>query len=100
MDQEQKINVKLFVSKSKRRVICAEAKKDFVNLLYSVLTVPRGHIFKKDNGGPLRDCVVNLYKSVQDLDGQCFKSNDHKEVLVSPRVAPGFGYRAYYYGEN
>ena len=90
--EEQNIYVKLIVSKSRKMVFCAEAKKDFINLLFSFLTVPLGHMVKKTGGGSSRGCIDNLYKSVQDLDEQCFKSNNCKEILVNPRVAPGFSY--------
>ena len=91
-DKSLNIKLKLFVSKSKKMVCYAEAKKDFVNLLFSFLTVPVGHIVKQVHDGSLKGCLDHLYKSLQDLDEQCFKSNDQKEILVTPRVAPGFSY--------
>lgn len=92
-NQEQEIFVKLFVSKSKKMVCYAEAKIDFVNLLFSFLTIPLGHVVKHaNNDGSFRGCINRFYKSVQDLDEQCFNSSDHKEILVCPRVAPGFSY--------
>ncbi|XP_024026766.1 uncharacterized protein LOC21404914 [Morus notabilis] len=93
-EKDEKISVKLMISKSKKRVCYAEAKKDFVNLVLSFLTVPLGHI-----AGKLRDtnsfngCIDQLYKSVKDLDEQLFKSNHHKEMLVSPSLAFGFSYK-------
>ena len=88
------MKLKLFVSKSKKMVCYAEAKKDFVNLLFSFLTVPLGHVVKQvyDYDGSLKGCLDHLYKSLQELDEQCFKSNEHKEMLVAPRVCPGFSY--------
>ncbi|PON62779.1 hypothetical protein TorRG33x02_277950 [Trema orientale] len=91
-DQSMHIKLKLFVSKSRKMVCYAEAKKDFVNLLVSLLTVPLGHIVKQVYDSSLKGCLDHLYKSLQDLDEQCFRSNDHKEILVAPRVAPGFSY--------
>nr|XP_024926476.2 uncharacterized protein LOC107410960 [Ziziphus jujuba var. spinosa] len=87
-----KISIKLMVSKSKKKVCYAEAKKDFVNLLLSFLTIPLGHFLKQKCSSSLNGCIDHLYKSVQDLDEQRLKSNYHKEMLVSPKLASGIGY--------
>ncbi|XP_048323907.2 uncharacterized protein LOC107410943 isoform X2 [Ziziphus jujuba] len=87
-----KISIKLMVSKSKKKVCYAEAKKDFVNLLLSFLTIPLGHFLKQKCSSSLNGCIDHLYKSVQDLDEQSLKSNYHKEMLVSPKLASGIGY--------
>ncbi|KAF3454604.1 hypothetical protein FNV43_RR05052 [Rhamnella rubrinervis] len=91
-NRDGKITVKLIVSKSKKKVCYAEAKKDFVNLLFSFLTVPLGHIVKQNHEGSLRGCIVYLYKSVQDMDEQYLKSNYHKDMLVSPKLASNLSY--------
>ncbi|KAM5583409.1 hypothetical protein ABKV19_003355 [Rosa sericea] len=44
--EEEKISVKLMVSKSRKMVCFAEAGEDFVNLLFSFLTLPLGFILK------------------------------------------------------
>ncbi|XP_062085097.1 uncharacterized protein LOC133791192 [Humulus lupulus] len=98
-NQEQGIYVKLFVSKSKKMICYTEAKKDFIDLLFSFLTVPLGHIVKQEyDYGSLKGCTDQLYKSVNDFGEQGFTSNDHKEMLVNPRVAPGFSYGNYLLG--
>ncbi|XP_048324612.2 uncharacterized protein LOC107413220 [Ziziphus jujuba] len=90
--QDGKITIKLMVSKSKKKVCFAEAKKDFVNLLFSFLTIPPGHFVKQKCSNSLNGCIDHLYRSVQDLDKQCLKSNYHKEMLVSPKLASSIGY--------
>ncbi|KAH7542327.1 hypothetical protein FEM48_Zijuj02G0061800 [Ziziphus jujuba var. spinosa] len=87
-----KISIKLMVSKSKKKVCYAEAKTDFVNLLLSFLTIPLGHFLKQKCSSSLNGCIDHLYKSVQDLDEQRLKSNYHKEMLVSPKLASDIGY--------
>lgn len=93
-EKDEKISVKLMISKSKKRVCYAEAKKDFVSLLLSFLTVPLGHIAGNlCETNSFNGCIDQLYKSVKDLDEQLFKSNHHKEMLVSPSLAFGFSYK-------
>ncbi|GMN23898.1 hypothetical protein TIFTF001_000316 [Ficus carica] len=92
-NQEGKITVKLLVSKSKNMVCYAEAKKDFVNLLVSFLSVPLGYVVQNMHRGSSNGCIDQLYKSVQDLDEECFNSSERREMLVSPKLAFGFGYK-------
>ncbi|KAH7542328.1 hypothetical protein FEM48_Zijuj02G0061900 [Ziziphus jujuba var. spinosa] len=91
--QDGKVTIKPMVSKSKKKVCYAEAKKDFMNLLFSCLTIPLGHFVKQKCSSSLNGCIDHLYKSVQDLDEQCLKTNYHKELLVSPKLASGIGYQ-------
>ncbi|XP_048323903.2 uncharacterized protein LOC125420803 isoform X2 [Ziziphus jujuba] len=90
--RDGKITIKLMVSKSKKKVWYAEAKKDFVNLLFSFLTIPLGHFIKQKCSTSLNGCIDHLYKSIQNLDEKCLKSNYHKEMLVSPKLPSSIGY--------
>ncbi|XP_015873903.3 uncharacterized protein LOC107410928 [Ziziphus jujuba] len=91
--RDGKVTIKPMVSKSKKKVCYAEAKKDFMSLLFSFLTIPLGHFVKQKCSSSLNGCIDHLYKSVQDLDEQCLKTNYHKELLVSPKLASGIGYQ-------
>ncbi|PQP98242.1 uncharacterized protein Pyn_15966 [Prunus yedoensis var. nudiflora] len=75
-------------------MVCyAEAGEEFVNLLFSSLTLPLGFIVKQMQDNSMKGWIGQLYKSVQDLDERCLKSNNHKKMLVSPKLLPGFGYK-------
>ena len=92
-NEEDNISIKLVVSKSRETVCYAEAGDDFVSLLFSFLTLPLGSILKKmGNSSSLKGCTDQLYISVQDLEEQYLKSNYHKELLVDPKLVPGFCY--------
>ncbi|XVF46640.1 hypothetical protein PTKIN_Ptkin03bG0044000 [Pterospermum kingtungense] len=92
-NQDGKIYVKLMVSKYKNRVCYAEAGEDFVNLLFSFLTVPLGFIAKEKQGDTSKGSINHLYDSIQGLDaGQYLKTKETTEMLVSPKLAPSFGY--------
>ncbi|CAL8160686.1 unnamed protein product [Prunus armeniaca] len=98
--EEKKISVNLLVSKSKKMVCYAEAREDFVNLLLSFLTVTLGLVLKEmqDSSSSTKGCIDQLYKSVQDLDEEYLKSNYHKEILIAPKLYPGFGYENHLLG--
>ncbi|KAB5520370.1 hypothetical protein DKX38_024689 [Salix brachista] len=87
-------SVRLVVCKSKKVVCYAEASNDFVDLLFSFLTIPLGYLINEMHGGRLRGCISHLYNSVTDLDAKKYlKSNDIKEILLNPKIAPGSGYK-------
>ncbi|XP_055962104.1 uncharacterized protein LOC126687252 [Mercurialis annua] len=90
---KDKILIKLMLSKSNKKVCFAEVGEDFVDLFFSFLTVPLGYILKEMNGAASKGCIHHLYNSIKCLDVEkYFESNDHKEILMSPKIAPSFGY--------
>ncbi|XP_021821342.1 uncharacterized protein LOC110762921 [Prunus avium] len=92
-DEEDKISLNLVVSKSKKMVCYAEAGEDFVNLLFSFLTLPLGFIVKNMKIGSLKGCIRHLYETIQDLDGEYMISDHHKQMLLDPKLVPGFCYK-------
>ncbi|PQM32824.1 uncharacterized protein Pyn_35529 [Prunus yedoensis var. nudiflora] len=91
-EEEEKIVVKLTISISKNIVCYGEAGEDFVNLLFSFLTVPLGFIVKHMRDASFEGCIDQLHKCVKDLDEQHLKSNYHREILLGPKIYPGFCY--------
>ncbi|XVF46637.1 hypothetical protein PTKIN_Ptkin03bG0043700 [Pterospermum kingtungense] len=92
-NQDGKIYVKLMISKSKNRVCYAESGEDFVDLLFSFLAVPLGFIAKEMQGDTPKGSITHLYDSIQGLDArQYLKTKETTEMLVSPKLVPGFGY--------
>ncbi|TQE00924.1 hypothetical protein C1H46_013464 [Malus baccata] len=94
LTEEDNISITLIISKSKNIVCYAKAGEDFVNLLFSFLTLPLGFVAKQIQDGSLKGCIDQLYRSVQDLDAQYLKSNHHKEMLVNPKLDPDFCYNS------
>ncbi|WCJ20393.1 hypothetical protein M5689_002628 [Euphorbia peplus] len=91
-EENGKICVKLFISKSTNMVCFAEVGEDFVDLMFSFLTIPLGHVLKQMQGASIEGCVDTMYKSIEDLDVEIFKSSSEKQMLLNPKVAPNFGY--------
>lgn len=93
-ERKGETSVRLVVCKSKKVVCYAEASKDFVDLLFSFLTIPLGYLMNGMHGGRSRGCISHLYNSVTDLDAKKYlKSNEIKEILLNPKIAPGSGYK-------
>ncbi|KAF9618783.1 hypothetical protein IFM89_002651 [Coptis chinensis] len=93
MAEKKTISIKLLVDKEKNRVVFAEADKDFVDILFSFLTLPIGTIVsladKKSNLG----CMDSLYQSVEALDVQYFQTEDCKNLLLTPKSTAEYKYR-------
>jgi hypothetical protein len=85
------LSMKLLVDTSARRVLFAEANKDGVDYLFSILALPIGTAIKLL--GNERTCGVggstgSLYASVEKLDTTYLESAAAKAVLLGPATAP------------
>ncbi|RYR72693.1 hypothetical protein Ahy_A02g006921 [Arachis hypogaea] len=85
---ESKMDIKILQSKSQNKIMFAEAKEDFVDFMFSLLTIPLGSIVKQLGGNTSVGCVDNLYKSVETLDSSW--CTDSRSVLLNPGVAPQY----------
>ncbi|KAJ1437323.1 hypothetical protein SESBI_03650 [Sesbania bispinosa] len=89
-EQVHKVPLTVLVDKERNRVLFAEAGKNFVDVLFSFLTLPLGTIArliaKESNMQPVRfGSLSSLYQSVADLDEQHLSTPTCKEMLLHPR---------------
>ncbi|PIA38930.1 hypothetical protein AQUCO_02700250v1 [Aquilegia coerulea] len=83
-----KLTLKLLIDKKANRVLFAEASKDFVDSLFSLLTLPVGSVIKLLTKKKMVGCIGNLYESVSNLDDTYFiQPIKDKDVLTNPKVA-------------
>ncbi|KAK4270438.1 hypothetical protein QN277_023474 [Acacia crassicarpa] len=61
-------NLRIIVSKSKNKILYAEAEKDFTDFLFSFLSMPLGSTLKLLDGNVNLGSMHNLYKSVKGLN--------------------------------
>ncbi|XP_060201989.1 uncharacterized protein LOC132630436 [Lycium barbarum] len=81
-----KMNLRLILSKSRNKILYAEAKDSFVNFLFTFLTFPIGSVIYTIYGISGLGCIDNLYKSVTDLESEWFLYC--QSTLLNPGVAP------------
>ncbi|KAG2307705.1 hypothetical protein Bca52824_027453 [Brassica carinata] len=87
---ETKFSLKLVVDEVNKKVVFAEACRDFVDVLFSLLTLPMGTIVRllenhrKSEPVPV-GCFSNLYKSVVDMGIDDFATEACKQMLLYPR---------------
>ncbi|XP_017245449.2 uncharacterized protein LOC108217111 [Daucus carota subsp. sativus] len=90
--KQVKFQLKLFVEKERNRVVFAEAGSDFIDTLFSFLTLPMGTIVRILNNNLESESRVigsfsTLYTSVKNLDSRLLWSDECKQMLLSPRNA-------------
>ncbi|KAK8956093.1 hypothetical protein KSP40_PGU008807 [Platanthera guangdongensis] len=81
------IKVKFLIHREQKRVFFVEAGSDFVDVLFSFLTLPLGAIvrlLKKQSGLGSLD---SLYESIEQLDVEHLQTEACKEMLLNPRSA-------------
>ena len=78
------LSMKLLVDTKAQRVLYAEAGKDVVNFLFSLLTLPVGTVVKILSKDAMAGSVGNLYGSVEKLDETYVRSAGVKAALLSP----------------
>uniref|UniRef100_M8BNM8 DUF674 domain-containing protein n=1 Tax=Aegilops tauschii TaxID=37682 RepID=M8BNM8_AEGTA len=78
--------MKLLVDTQARRVLFAEASKDAVDFLFSLLALPVGTAVKLLGKESMVGCVGSLYGSVEKLDGTYVQPGAAKDALLHPSV--------------
>lgn len=90
MASSKRVKVKLMVDKEKERVVFAESNHEFVDILFSFLTMPLGtvvRILRKNSPSspPSLGSLVNIYDSVARLGSQYLQSQACKNMLLRPQ---------------
>ncbi|EAY72582.1 hypothetical protein OsI_00448 [Oryza sativa Indica Group] len=80
------LSMKLLVDTNAQRVLFAEASKDVVDFLFSLLALPVGTAVKLLGKDSMVGCVGNLYASVERLDDTYVQADAAKDALLSPVV--------------
>ncbi|XP_023637594.1 uncharacterized protein LOC111830220 [Capsella rubella] len=97
--KEPKVSLRLIIDEEKNKVVLAEAGKDFVQVLFSFLTLPMGTIVrlleKHQNSGPVSiGCISNLHRSVVDMKIDDFETEACKQMLIYPKNIREAQYRS------
>uniref|UniRef100_A0ACD5UZG6 Uncharacterized protein n=1 Tax=Avena sativa TaxID=4498 RepID=A0ACD5UZG6_AVESA len=80
------LSMKLLVDTQAQRVLFAEASKDVVDFLFSLLALPVGTAVKLLGKDSMVGCVGNLNGSVEKLDGTYVQPSATKDALLHPTV--------------
>ncbi|KAK1373181.1 hypothetical protein POM88_029374 [Heracleum sosnowskyi] len=94
-DSSKKMKVEIYVQKSTNRILSAHCSEDFIDFLFSLLTIPLGKVISllnKNHESTL--CIENMHHSVVELNvHEYLLSEKLKDKLLNPKLAryyPGF----------
>ncbi|KAK9048789.1 hypothetical protein SSX86_032244, partial [Deinandra increscens subsp. villosa] len=79
------ITLKLLVDKKGQRVLFAEAGKDFVDFLFSLLVLPVASVIRLVDNRDMVSGLAKIYQSVSDLNNDYIQSDKNKDVLLKPK---------------
>ncbi|KAH6788976.1 hypothetical protein C2S51_003982 [Perilla frutescens var. frutescens] len=86
-----KMVLKVCLQKSTNKFLFAEATNEFVEFLFSFVTVPLGGVEFLLGGSTGLKNIDNLYKSVTDsIDNKYFMTPEMKNRLLNPKLAHGY----------
>ena len=81
-----KISLKLLVDNKTKKVLFAEAGKEFVDFVFSLLTLPIGAVVKLISAGTMHGCIGRLYQSVDSISASYLLPTTDKKDLLQPKV--------------
>ncbi|MBA0870688.1 hypothetical protein Goshw_015975 [Gossypium schwendimanii] len=81
------VSLKLLIDTKGKRVLCAEAGKDFVDFLFNVLLLPVGTVIRLLAKEGMVGCLANLYKSVENLGDAYLQPTTNKDTLLKPKYS-------------
>ncbi|CAL2267081.1 unnamed protein product [Prunus armeniaca] len=85
------VSLKLLVDTTRNKVLFAEAGKDFVDFLFTLLSLPAGTIIRLLSKEAMVGSLGKLYESVETLNDEYLQPNLKKDALLKPKepVAAG-----------
>lgn len=87
-DNSKKMAIKVYVQKSTNRILLARCSEDFVDFLFSCLTIPLGKVISlltKNQESTLS--IENMHQSVLELNvHEYLRSQQVKDMLLNPKL--------------
>ncbi|KAI3461377.1 hypothetical protein Pfo_018040 [Paulownia fortunei] len=81
---ESTMSLKLLIDTQGKRVLFAEAGKDFVDFLFRILSLPLGTVISLLKKQGMVGSLANLYKSIENLNDSYIQPNQSKDTLLKP----------------
>jgi hypothetical protein len=87
-NEDKQMSVKVTVRKSNEQILFVEAGNDFIDFIFSFITIPLGGVLHMLQGFSYLSCIDNLYKSFSDLTPDIYlMSEGLKDKLCKPLIA-------------
>lgn len=83
---ESKVSLKLLIDTKSKRVLFAEAGKDFVDFIFHILSLPLATVIRLIGKNGMVGCLGNLYDSIENLNDSYIQHGQTKDVVLKPKV--------------
>ncbi|MED6119633.1 hypothetical protein PIB30_013265 [Stylosanthes scabra] len=80
------LSLKLLIDTKRKKVLFAEASKDVVDFLFTLLQLPLATVVKLLTKEDVIGCLGNLYSSVENLNNAYMQPNLSKDLLLNPTI--------------
>ncbi|XP_021769466.1 uncharacterized protein LOC110733687 [Chenopodium quinoa] len=84
---EVKLSLKIIVDTQANKVVFAEANLDFVDFIFSILSLPLATVVKLLNAKDMVSCLGSLYQSIESLEPKYFEAFRDKDSVLRPRTS-------------
>ncbi|XP_058182805.1 uncharacterized protein LOC131300824 [Rhododendron vialii] len=85
-NSEAKVTLKLLIDTKRKKVLFAEAGKDFVDFLFNLLHLPVGTVVRLLTEQTMVGTLGKLYESIQNLSETYFQPNQTKVSVLKPKA--------------
>ncbi|KAG8368387.1 hypothetical protein BUALT_Bualt15G0040200 [Buddleja alternifolia] len=87
----KKMILKAIIRKSTNKVLLAQADEDFIDFLFSLLTIPLGRAVCLLGSNTCLGSADNLYRSIANLDTERYLNTENlKSALLKPQLPPEY----------
>ncbi|KAK8662356.1 hypothetical protein V6N13_091934 [Hibiscus sabdariffa] len=86
------VSLKLLIDSKSNRLVFAEAGKDFVDFIFSIMSLPVGTVVRLLSDQGTLGCIRNIYESIENLGSSYMLWTANKDILLK---AQAFNYAAY-----
>ncbi|KAH7667778.1 hypothetical protein IHE45_12G081900 [Dioscorea alata] len=83
---EKRMSLKLLIDTKANRVLFAEAGKEVVDFLFTLLALPLGSIVKLLSKVQMVGSIGSIYSSLENLDSTYMQPNQDKNILLNPQL--------------
>ncbi|KAL2507488.1 hypothetical protein Fot_31135 [Forsythia ovata] len=83
---ESKVSLKLLIDTKSKRVLFAEAGKDFVDFIFHILAMPLATAIRLLGKQEMVGCLGKLYESVENLNDTYILQGKNKEIFLKPKA--------------
>lgn len=82
-----KVSIKLLIDVKSKKVLFAEASKEFVDFLFHILSLPVGTVIRLLRKNSMVGSLGNLYDSIENLSNTYMQPNQSKDAVLNPKIA-------------